>query len=180
MNLQLTFSSPPWPKPVGRQQPRPLTRARAGFTLVELLVVMSILGILLALGSYGLVRQAQSATAVGYVEGLAQDINLARSVAMSKGRDTKVAFTSVAGATYTVTSTDPSTNAPVVLVVPKSASQVTLSGVMAGDSIICTFGGTCTAQDSAGTPKVISTITASAANTTRTLSITVLGLTRIE
>ena len=153
----------------------------AGFTLIELLIVMGLVGFLLGITVYGFVRQASSAKAVQYIEGLAQDINLARSMAMSKGQRIQVLFNSVSGAagsSYTLINLDapPPNPAPT----PQVSKDITLTGVAAGDNLICSTTGFCLGQNSAGATKVISTITATAGATTRTMDITVLGLTRVQ
>jgi prepilin-type N-terminal cleavage/methylation domain-containing protein len=149
----------------------------AGFTLLEMLVVMTIAGILLAVVGVAYQSNLRSSRSADFIESLAQDINLARSTAMAKGKDVQVELTNTSS--YRVTTLDTS-NATVVLVPLKTDSTVTMSGFTAGDKIICTSRGFCNAYSSTSTLKTINQISCTANGKTRIMSITVLGLTRME
>lgn len=147
----------------------------SGFTLLELLVAMLIIGILAVLAQLTLVSSIRNASNTRFAESLAQDINFARSLAMARGDRTQITFTSLNS--YSVVNLD-------VAGMPTLRTQtnlnVTLGGVTVGDKIICASGGFCLAYNSAGAVKTISSVTATANNRTTTLSITVLGFTRTE
>jgi prepilin-type N-terminal cleavage/methylation domain-containing protein len=151
---------------------------RAGFTLVELLVVMAFAGLMLGLASYGYVSNMNKARSNGFIEALAQDINQARSSAMAKSVRTQILFTSANA--YTISNLDTNGVAIVPAIVSNSNATVTMSGVNAGDKIICQSTGFCFAYTSAGALKTIDHIDFTANGSTRTLTITVLGLTRVE
>ena len=160
-------------RPLPRGAP---SRLRAGFTLLELLVVMAIIGILAGLASLYLVHNNTQAQARSFMDGLAQDINLARSTAMARSQSTEVLFTSASS--YQVINLE-YVPGPRVLVTSQPTT-VTLSGVATGDAIICRSGGFCFGYDGSGALKTIASISASGNGVTRTLSITALGLTRLE
>ena len=119
-----------------------------GFTLVELLVVVAILGVLLLLGSFSYVRSVSNARNVNFVEALAQDINSARSLAMAKGVNTQVQFTSLNS--YTVTRFDASNQPISPPSVTNTNTAVTMSGIGVGDKLVCSSTGFCLAYTSAG------------------------------
>ena len=188
--ISVIFSSPQSYAPVtGFRSPPPQTtmnpmtafrtRARTtGFTLVELLVVIAFLGIMLVIGSFSYVSSIKNANNVGFVEGLAQDINKARSTAMAKGVRTQIVFTSAN--TYSVSKLDAAGNPVSPPIGGDTNANVTMSGINAGDKLICTSIGFCLAYTSAGVLKTISYVDFAYNGKTRRLTITVLGLTRVE
>lgn len=155
------------------------TRVRTtGFTLVELLVVIAFLGIMLLIGSFSYVSSVKNANNVGFVEELAQDINKARSTAMAKGVRTQIVFTSAN--TYSVSKLDAAGNPVSPPLGGDTNANVTMSGIDAGDKLICTSIGFCLAYTSAGVLKTINHVDFAYNGKTRRLTITVLGLTRVE
>ena len=155
------------------------TRARTtGFTLVELLVVIAFLGIMLLIGSFSYVSSVKNANNVGFVEELAQDINKARSTAMAKGFRTQIVFTSAN--TYSVSKLDAAGNPVNPPLGGDTNANVTMSGIDAGDKLICTSIGFCLAYTSVGVLKTIDHVDFAYNGKTRRLTITVLGLTRVE
>lgn len=148
------------------------------YTLIELLVVLGIIGILLSVSVSGYWNRVNGERSATFAQGLSQDINLARSIAMAQGRPTRVTFNtsssyiaqqqSVASATTWNTRSQ------------GSDSAVTLSGVNVGDQIICTSSGFCLGYDASGNLKTIDSITCVTSKRSVRLSITVLGLARIE
>ena len=79
-------------------------RRTAGFTLLEMLVVMAIAGILLAIVGVALQSSMRNARSSDFIDSLAQDINLARSLAMAKGKKTQIDF--VSASAYKVSKLD--------------------------------------------------------------------------
>jgi prepilin-type N-terminal cleavage/methylation domain-containing protein len=151
----------------------------AGFTLLEMLVVMAIAGILLAVMGVAYQSNLKNSKSADFIEALAQDINLARSNAMAKGQNTQVDFVSVSS--YKVSLVDGSGALIAPPLVPlKTDTTVTMSGFTAGDKLVCTSRGFCTAYSSANALKTINQISCTANGKTRVMSITVLGLTRLE
>lgn len=147
-----------------------------GYTLLELLVVIAIIGVLAGLADYTLVKRTENARNTQFVEVLGQDLNFARSLAMSRSQRTQLAFDSLSS--YTVTYPDlPTTPA----ISAQSNTKVTLGNVSIGDKIICTSTGFCLGYTAGNALKTINSITAATAGqATKTLSITVLGLARVE
>lgn len=152
-------------------------RRTAGFTLLEMLVVMAIAGILLAIIGVTYQNNLRNAKSSDFIEALAQDINLARSTAMAKGRDVQVELTTASA--YQVTSVNPVTN-KVYTLASNANTSVLMSGFTAGDKIVCSSRGFCLAQSSSGAGTTINQISCTANGKTRVMSITVLGLTRME
>lgn len=153
-------------------------RATSGFTLIELLFTLAILGILTAIGAYALVNSMTTARNNSFIEALAQDINLARSTAMAKSKKVQVEFTSTN--TYTVNALDTNNQPVTPALATNTNASVVMSGINAGDKLICSSVGFCLAYTSAGTLKTIDHVDIAANGKTRTLSITILGLTRTE
>ncbi|GMA15367.1 pilus assembly FimT family protein [Deinococcus metallilatus] len=152
-----------------------LKRQVAGFTLLEILVVLAVASILLSIGGWLFSRQIRDARSMDFVEALAQDINLARSVAMAKGQRTQVEF--VSANQYVVKNLD-AAGQPVLA--SQKNTSVTISGVNVGDKLICSSGGFCLGYTAAGAMKTLNQVSCTFNGKTRVLSITVLGLTRIE
>lgn len=150
-------------------------RRSAGYTLLELLVVMAVAGILLAVGGLMLSRQLSDARSMDFVEALAQDINLARSVAMARGERTEIQFTSANR--YVVRNLD-AAGQPVLA--SQTNAAVTISAVNVGDRLTCYSSGFCLGSTSGGAAKTISQVKCTFNGKTRVLSLTVLGLTRTE
>jgi len=153
-------------------------RATAGFTLIELLFTLAIIGILTAIGAYALVNSLNTARTNSFVEALAQDINLARSTAMAKGQRVQIQFDSTN--TYTVSMLNVSNQVITPALAKNTNAAVVISGIDIGDKLICSTTGFCLAYTSAGGLKTIDHVDITASGKTRTLSITVLGLTRTE
>jgi len=147
----------------------------AGFTLLELLIAMAIIGILAVLGEIGLTRNIQNAQNDQFIETLGQDINTARSLAMARSQRTQLTFNTLSS--YTVTFPD---DAAAAQIASASNTRVTLGGVTPGDKIICASGGFCLGYSAAGALKSIPQLTATTQNGVKTMSISVLGLTRLE
>ena len=157
--------------------PQPHART-AGFTLAELLVVVAILGILLLVGSYSYVKSVRNSNNAAFVEALAQDINRARSTSMAKGMKTLVTFTS---ATEYVTAQLNTATPPVATrLAGTKNTAVTMSDVDPGDYLQCSPTGFCLAYNASGALKTIDHVNVSYNGKTRRLTITVLGLTRVE
>ncbi|GGR07612.1 pilus assembly FimT family protein [Deinococcus ruber] len=148
---------------------------QSGFTVLELLVVMAIIGILSAVAFIALTKRNNQLQNLQFIEKLGQDINYARSIAMAKGQKVQIQFNSLNG--YTVTNIESS---PQMTIATASNSQVALGNISLGDKIVCSSTGFCFGYTSANALKTISSITATTGTNTKTLSITLLGLTRIE
>lgn len=73
---------------------RPASSARAGFTLIEILVVLAVLGILLALGISSYLRWARNAEVQAAAAQLAADLNRVRITAQRSSRDAQLRFDS--------------------------------------------------------------------------------------
>jgi Tfp pilus assembly protein FimT len=69
---------------------RPIRRSRAGFTLIEALVVVAVLFILLTLGTPELLRVMHRSKLVGYAETVAGSMRIARFEAVRQNVKTRV------------------------------------------------------------------------------------------
>jgi len=148
------------------------------YTLIELLVVLGVVGVLLSVGVSGYWSRVNSERSGTFAQGLAQNINLARSLAMAQGRDTRITF--VTASSYIV---EQQALAPATTWSTRAQgddSAVTMSGVNAGDQITCKTSGFCLGYNSSGGLKTIGSITCVTSRRSVRLSITVLGLTRVE
>ncbi len=146
-----------------------------GFTLLEMLLVLAVAAILMAVGGLMLSKQINDARNLDFVENLAQDINLARSVAMAKGQRTQIQFTSTSG--YVVKNLD-AAGQPVLST--RTNASVVMTGINVNDKLICSSSGFCLAYTSGGVMKTLSQVNCTYGAKTRVLRLTVLGLTRIE
>lgn len=70
----------------------PATHGSKGFSLVELVIVISIMGMLIGFGVPGYRRYSQTQSLRGSAENLVQTVNLQRSKAMSVGQDVVLNF----------------------------------------------------------------------------------------
>jgi len=70
----------------------PATHANKGFSLVELVIVISIMGMLIGFGVPGYRRYSQTQSLRGSAENLVQTVHLQRSRAMSTGQDVVLNF----------------------------------------------------------------------------------------
>ncbi|OLV16861.1 hypothetical protein BOO71_0010573 [Deinococcus marmoris] len=137
--------------------------------------MLAILGILLSIGGLILSKQINEARNMDFVEALAQDINLARSVAMAKGQRTQIEF--VSASKYEVKNLD-AAGQPVLST--QTNASVTMTGINLGDKLICSSSGFCLGYTAGGAMKTLSQVACTYGQKTRVLKITVLGLTRIE
>ncbi len=97
---------------------------------------------------------------------------------MAKSKKVQVQFTS--NNTYTVNALDTSNQPVTPALATNTNASVVMSGINVGDKLICSSVGFCLAYTSAGTLKTIDHVDIAANGKTRTLSITILGLTRTE
>jgi len=148
------------------------------YTLIEMLVVLGIIGVLLSIGVSGYWNRVNGERSASFAQSLAQDINLARSIAMAQGRPTRVTFNTASS--YIVAQQAAGSTTTWNTRTQRSDSAVTLSGVNVGDQITCTSSGFCLGYDSTGALKTINSVTCVTPRRSVRLSITVLGLTRIE
>jgi prepilin-type N-terminal cleavage/methylation domain-containing protein len=70
----------------------PATHASKGFSLVELVIVISIMGMLIGFGVPSYRRYSQTQSLRGSAENLVQTVHLQRSKAMSTGQDVVLNF----------------------------------------------------------------------------------------
>ena len=70
----------------------PATHANKGFSMVELMIVISIVGMLIGFGVPGYRRYSQTQSLRGSAENLVQTVQLQRSKAMSRGQDVVLNF----------------------------------------------------------------------------------------
>lgn len=145
------------------------------FTLLEMLLVLAVAAILMSIGGLLLSKQINDARSLDFVETLAQDINLARSVAMAKGQRTQIQFTSTSR--YVVKNLD-AAGQPVLST--RTNASVVMTGINVNDKLICSSSGFCLGYTAGGALKTLSQVNCTYRGKTRVLRLTVLGLTRIE
>lgn len=127
--------------------------ARRGFTLIELMIVLAIVGILLGLGTYSYVTQVRTLRLVGDMRELNQTLQLARMRTLATGMPHGVVFYEVVGSDsitrtyyyifsdcksdeqFTDPDSDPANNTPVANAEACAASTLTQDPKMAGDPI---------------------------------------------
>ena len=81
----------------------PATHASKGFSMVELMIVITIVGMLIGFGVPGYQRYSQTQSLRGSAENLVQTVNLQRSKAMSVGQDVVLNFNTTAPFGWTST-----------------------------------------------------------------------------
>ncbi|GAA5501139.1 hypothetical protein Dxin01_00870 [Deinococcus xinjiangensis] len=142
----------------------------SGFTLLELLMVIAILAVLTGLLMSSLSRNINQSRNDEVSHALAQTITGLRNKALRAGVSQKLALTSTG---YVLSSLDQ----PSVLTAVNTP-RVQFSPV--GVSLICSTKGFCTAQDASGVPVTLNEITVTSSSTVRHITLTVLGLARVQ
>ncbi|GEM46999.1 pilus assembly FimT family protein [Deinococcus cellulosilyticus] len=144
-----------------------------GFTLIELLVVLVVVGILLGIAGYMMMGTLQNSRASNFVQGLVQDINVARSRTVTTGVPYRIELTS--SNTYKVYKNVSNTWQ---LQKQRSNTTVTLGGFTAGSKLDFSTRGFMTSTNSSGSAVSIPKITATAPKYSKTILVTALGVAR--